>query len=409
MNDIPVYDPLSPSVMADPFPTYEQMREKCPVQHVTRPNASYYVLFRYGDVQQAQTDTDHYTSRSGPAPTFRPAGTIFNDGDVHLAFRRTFQSRIMPLSVAKYAPRIKVIVRELIDAMQGNGNINSADLHDAYALPLPVKVIAMLLGVQDTDYRELKQISQNLLEANWQAGSNETRRAPFQIACDFFDYHLDQRYAMLASAGIKDPDKTHVGTVLPDDFLSDMVCATVLGRRLARGEQHMLLTSLLQGGNETTTFLITNCIWRLLEVPERWEQVKTNPDTLITVATEETLRHDPPNLGLWRTTKCPVHLHGETMPANSKVQMSYASANRDPSVFSTPEQFRLDRPLNELRRHMAFGVGAHSCPGSTLARLEMHLTLEAFVERLPNLRLAGPAERVDNYGFWGRSKLPLTW
>jgi cytochrome P450 len=89
--------------------------------------------------------------------------------------------------------------------------------------------------------------------------------------------------------------------------------------------------------------------------------------------------------------------------------MSYASANRDPSVFSTPEQFRLDRPLNELRRHMAFGVGAHSCPGSTLARLEMHLTLEAFVERLPNLRLAGPAERVDNYGFWGRSTLPLTW
>lgn len=401
------YDPLSPEVMKDPFPTYQLMREKCPVQHVSRENSSYYVLFRYGDVQRAQTDTDLYTSSTGPAPIFRPSGTIFNDGDIHLAFRRTFQARLMPASLAKYAQRIRTLVHELIDAMQANGS--NADLHEAYAVPLPVKVIAMLVGVHDTDYHELKKISQNLLDANWHGGTDEIRRAAFQRACTFFDDYLDQRHTALASAGIENPNRTHVGSALPDDFLSDMVCASVDGRYLTRDEQRMLLIALLQGGNETTTFLITNCIWRLLEVPERWEQLKADSKQLIPTAVEETLRHDPPNLGLWRATKCPVDVDGNTIPANSKVQMSYASANRDASMFNDPDEFRLDRPLGELRRHLAFGTGAHSCPGASLARMEMQMTLEAFAERLPGLRLAGPTERVDNYGFWGRSKLPINW
>jgi len=89
--------------------------------------------------------------------------------------------------------------------------------------------------------------------------------------------------------------------------------------------------------------------------------------------------------------------------------MSYASANRDPAVFERPDEFRLDRDLLEMRRHMTFGAGAHVCIGQHLSRMEMSITLKAFVERLPNLRLNGEMERVNNFGFWGRKKMPIAW
>ncbi|MDB5446165.1 MAG: bioI 2, partial [Phenylobacterium sp.] len=104
-----------------------------------------------------------------------------------------------------------------------------------------------------------------------------------------------------------------------------------------------------------------------------------------------------------------VELHGRRIPAHAKVQMSYGSANRDPRVFSDPDSFRLDRPQAETRRHLTFGAGAHTCIGQHLSRLEMTLALQALFARLPGLRLAGETERVENFGFWGRGKLPVAW
>jgi cytochrome P450 len=400
------YDPQAPDVMDDPFPTYAKMRARCPVQHVSVNGQSYYVLFRHEDVRRAQVRVDRFHSGTGPSPSFRPRGVLFDDGPTHRAMRNVVLHRLSEGAVARYRDRITAIADRLIDEMMANGN--QAELHDAYAVPLPVNSIALFLGLCDEQYEDLKVISDRMIDASWNVRSSDYAES-FAEACRMFDTYLDRYAARLAAQGVTEPDRGHVGTVLPDDFIADVLCGRVEGRYLARSEQHALLIALLLGGNETTTFAITNTLWRLLERPERWERLKADPDRLIDPTVEESLRHDPPNLGLWRTTACPLAMHGVEMPENVKVQMSYASANRDDTIFTNPADFDMERPREELQRHMSFGVGSHSCVGQNLARLEVRTTLRLFVERLPGLKLAGPMERVGNYAFWGRRRLPLAW
>ena len=400
------YDPQARHVMDDPFPTYAEMREKCPVQHVSVNGQPFYVLFRHEDVRRAQIKVNRFHSGTGPSPSFRQRGVLFDDGATHRAMRNVILHRLTEAAVTRYADRITAIASRLIDDMMGKGN--RAELHDAYAVPLPVNSIALLLGLTNERYEDLKELSDRLIDASWSIRAADYAEH-FAEACRIFDTYLDRYAARLAAEGISEPDGEHVGTVLPDDFIADVTCSRVQGRYLDRSEQHALLIALLLGGNETTTFAITNTIWRLLEQPSRWEKLKAEPGRLIEPTVEEALRHDPPNLGLWRTTACPVELHGVEIPENTKVQMSYASANRDDTVFTDPAEFDMERPKEELRRHMSFGVGTHTCVGQNLARLEVRTTLRLFAERLPALRLDGPVERVANYAFWGRRSLPVAW
>jgi cytochrome P450 len=127
------------------------------------------------------------------------------------------------------------------------------------------------------------------------------------------------------------------------------------------------------------------------------------------VVVEESLRHDPPVLGLFRTPTHDVTLHDVTIPEKSKVMLCYASANRDASVFDDAEEFHVDRALDDVRRHLSFGFGAHFCPGAALARLEARITLERLLRRAPSLRLTGAPSRIVPFNLWGRRTLPVAW
>lgn len=407
MTGKPQYDPLSREVMENPFPTYALMREQCPVQHYDGLSVPYYILFRHADVVTAEIDTSKFTAAYGASAMFISPGSLRNDGDEHRAFRTLLQGRFFAKALEGYAPRIEAIIHRLIDAMIAGGN--RANLYPQFALPLPVNMTAILLGTTDADYEEMAYLADKLMLSAWTVSDQQEYEALRERVYSFFNRYLDEREALLAAAGITDPDMSHVGTILPDDILSDLVCGRVQGRRLTREEMHQVCQILLVGGIDTTAYLITNCIWRLLEDRSRWEAVKVDPDRMIPVAIEETLRHDPPGLGLWRTTAAEVEMQGVTIPAHCKVQMSYGSANRDPAVFTDPEAFRLDRPMTEMKKHMTFGTGPHMCIGQHLSRLEMTLALRAIFERLPDLRLDGPTERVENFGFWGRGNLPVAW
>ena len=124
---------------------------------------------------------------------------------------------------------------------------------------------------------------------------------------------------------------------------------------------------------------------------------------------EESLRFDAPVLGLFRTTTSPVELHGVEVPAEAKVMLLYGSANRDGEVFADADEFRLDRPPAEARRHLAFGLGVHFCLGAALARLEARHALRAAIAGLPGLRPAGEPGRIAPFLLWGRRTLPVTW
>jgi cytochrome P450 len=171
-----------------------------------------------------------------------------------------------------------------------------------------------------------------------------------------------------------------------------------------------MVNQLLIAGHETSTSLITNCVWRLLEDREdRWERVVAEP-ALIATAVEESLRFDPPVLGLCRTNDEDAEIGDVTIPADSKVMVLYASANRDPARFpDRPDEFVLDRPLLETRRHYSFSWGIHHCLGAHLARLTARVTIEELASRLPGLELAGTPTRVPSPFLWGRKTLPVRW
>ncbi len=189
----------------------------------------------------------------------------------------------------------------------------------------------------------------------------------------------------------------------PDDLITRLVQAESDGARLADDDIQSVIRQLLVGGNETTTSLITNVVWRLLERRDLWERVVADP-SLIDKAIEESLRYDPPVLGLFRNTTREVTMHGVRIPEGSKVMMHYAAANRDPAVFDAPDTFSLDRPS---KRHLAFGLGVHFCLGAELARLEARTALTALVRRFPDLRLESTGGRIKPFFLWGRRRLPV--
>jgi cytochrome P450 len=401
-----VYDPFSSETLADPMAAYAELREQCPLHRFENFSPPFYTVTRHDDVVAVLKDVDTWSSKYGQTPQFTKARCLNQDPPDHTEFRKLFQKGFTPRMVGRLEDEITELANALIDDMLARPS-SSGDLHDLYACPLPVILIAKLLGVPPTELAQFKQWSDDLVACF----NNPDPLAPDRIRAEmgaYFQEFIDTRRIALAAAGVVEPGEEHLGDVVPNDLVSGFVVATYQGRRLSDDELQTILIQLLLGGNETTTSLVTNMMLRLLEEPSRWEAVKSDP-TLIDVAVEESLRFDPPVLGLFRTSLSESTLHGVTLPAKTKLMVTYASANRDPSVWSDPDEFRLDRSADELRQHLSFGLGHHFCPGAHLSRLEGRITLRLFAERLPNLRLDGATERIEPFTLWGRKRMPVAW
>jgi len=263
---------------------------------------------------------------------------------------------------------------------------------------LPVITIARILGVPEDMKEKFKYWSDIQVAGMGQIDRTLYERNRRELE-EYFIVLVNDRRALRRD-----------GKQMPDDLISALVVAAEdAPRPIQDFDMLSVLLQLLVGGNETTTSLITNCVWRMLERRELWEQVCADP-SLVDVAIEESLRFDAPVLGLFRTNTCPVTLHGTEIPQDSKVMMLYSAADRDGAVFEDPDTFRLDRDAEHLRRrHLAFGSGIHHCLGAPLARLESRIAVAALVRRLPSLQLAGPTSRIEPFLLYGRHRLPVTW
>jgi len=389
------YDPFSPETLADPGAAYQPLLARCPVHHYEAFDPPFFSLARYDDVLGALRDIELFSSHYGQGPKMAVPTSMQSDPPQHTRFRRLVQKAFTPHAVADLAPWIETLVTGLVDGFADRGE---GDLHDELAYPLPTIVIAHLLGVPEADRARFKHWS----DANVAAmGSPDPNAYAAERAAlsDYLKGQIRERQSLLAS-----------GRPLPDDIISDLVAAEDAdGGHLAEHELLPLLIQLLVGGNETTTSLITNAIVRLTEDPTRWERLRAEPQ-LVEVAVEESLRFDPPVLGLFRTTTRAVALHGVELPEKAKVMLLYAAANRDPSAFEDPNTFSLDRDLDQLRRHhLSFGYGIHVCPGAALARLEARVALGQLAARLADLRLTAPPERIAPFLLWGKRTLPAAW
>jgi cytochrome P450 len=391
------YDPFSPEVLHDPGTHHSRLVQECPVHRYQGNGFDFYSLARYDDVLDGLRDIQTWSSHWGQGPHRTPPHGMLADPPQHTMFRRMVLQAFTSRVVERMEPWVAQLTEELIDAIEATGT-RQAELHDDVASPLPVITIARILGVPEDMKDQFKFWSDVQVAGMGQIDRTFYEKNRKELE-DFFLEQVNDRRALRAA------DKE-----MPDDLTSDLVVAAEEAPKPVEDVDMLsVLLQLLVGGNETTTSLITNCVWRLLERRELWEQVCADP-RLVEVAMEESLRFDAPVLGLFRTNTCPVTRHGVEIPEDSKVMMLYSAADRDPSVFEDPDTFRLDRDVEHLRRrHLAFGSGIHHCLGAPLARLETRIAVGALTRRLPTMELAGPTERIEPFLLYGQHRLPVRW
>ena len=376
------YDPFRPPVLDEPSVAYAHLLAERPVHYFADFDPPFYTLSRHADVQTALRDIETYSSEFGQGPRFTPPVGMLSNPPQHTFFRSLVQQAFSPRAIEAMRGRVEALAEELLDACPAG----EWDLHDAFAFPLPVIVIAEMLGVPAEDLHLFKRWSDASVAAMGAADPSAFESELTALA----DYLLAQIRQRRATPGA-------------GDLIDRLVAAKQDGQGLADEELRGVVNQLLVGGNETTTSLITNAVWRLLDRPALWQRVVADP-SLVDRALEESLRFDPPVLGLYRSTTRPVELLGVRIPKGAKVMLHYAAANRDPEVWDDPNTFSLDRPA---QRHLSFGLGVHFCLGAQLARLEAGAALRALAARCPDLRLVNWGQRIAPWFLWGRRHLPV--
>ncbi|HMK10493.1 MAG TPA: cytochrome P450, partial [Acidimicrobiales bacterium] len=269
------------------------------------------------------------------------------------------------------------------------------DFVAVFAAPFPALVIAELLGVHDDDRDAFRRWSTLAVDALTGGDVARYHEAKARLE-DYVEAGVDARDELLRA-----------GSTIPDDVLS---CLTVARREgvISRQEARHLGYQLLVAGHETTTGLLGLMLYRLIRQPDTMRCLRADR-ALLPGAIEEALRFDSPVQGLFRTNAADCLVHGEVVPAGSKVQLLFASANRDPDPFSDPDEFRIDRERAELGRHVAFGWGIHHCIGAPLARLETRIAFERILDRMLDIELTGAPERNDSFVLHNLTRLPIRW
>jgi cytochrome P450 len=398
------HDPTDPTTMADPWPVYADLAERCPVSRVDHLANPLYTMILRDDVYEMFTDTDIWSNRHGSGIAFdESVGSVQRyDPPEHGIRRRFLRGPFLPRRAAENGPAIAALATSLIDGFVDRGH---AELHDDYAVPLPIVSFARILGMDETDAEHFKHWADlttlGMTFPDKAVGVRDAVR-------DYTLAEVQRRRGAVADADLA-PGQDPVGTVVPAGILSQLCCHPLEDGSFATDDEVTgLVAMMLVAGHETTTSLITNAVWRLLEDRSRWERLVAEPH-LVDNVIEESLRYDPPVLGNCRTNRVEIERRGVTIPVDSKVMFVVGHANRDPELFEAPDEFRMDRPVGESRRHFSFGWGEHFCLGAHVARLAGATALAILVDRLPGLRLDGPTERLPQPFLWGRYRLPVAW
>lgn len=393
-----LFNPFVPSFKRNPYLQYGRLREGDPVHRSEALQA--WVLTRYADCVEVIRDHDTFSSESrhargqlaeaiaqqratSPLPG---AETILGlDPPRHREMRALVDRAFTPRRVQELRPHIEEIAATLL-AEAGD----EFDLMTALAQPLPVIVIAELLGVSPDDRLQFKDWSNALAETTnlvQTAEMVERARLATVSLIDYLGRVVDARQ-----------------TAPTNDLISALVRAEVGGAHLSREDILAFAILLLVAGNETTTNLIGNGLAVLLDAPEVLARLRSEPDR-VPDAVEEMLRYDSPVQGLARFVVRDVDLAGVRLSAGEVVLCLIGAANRDPEAFPNADTFDLDRTE---RRHLSFGQGIHYCLGAPLARLEADVVFRTLLDRYESIEVGeGGVERGGTLLLRGPVRFPL--
>ena len=369
------YDIFDPAFVRDPYPTMSEIREsQCPIAHTERWGGSW-MPTRYDDIVAIAQEHDIFTSRNiivVPPPTGQVEGPysgvaappITSDPPEHHWHRRTILPTFAPQAVAKYEDGTRALCHQLIDDFIDAGQ---ADAATDYAQQIPVRVIATMLGVPLEMADEFTSWVRGVLEIGLM--DPKVRLENRMKILGFFRAQLDDRKA--------NPRE--------DDLITDLLNTRVDGELVSEDYVMGVCNLMLVAGIDTTWSAIGSSLWHLAQNPEHRRQLREQPDVW-PMAIEELLRAYSP-VTMARIVDHDTEFQGCPMHAGDRVLMSFPSANRDPRQFENPDDVILDREHN---RHVAFGAGIHRCAGSNLARLELRVALQTWMERIPEFELIEP-------------------
>jgi cytochrome P450 len=387
-----VLDLFSDEMRRDPYPVYDRMRSGSPVFHLAPFDL--WMVFDFEGVKRVLVEHDTFSSDLSLLPGQGNPGEwfIFFDPPRHTKLRGLISKAFTPRVVANLEPRIRELSRQLLYQTIGRGQM---DLVADFAVPLPMRVIAELLGVPAEDWPRYKRWSDAILKiANTFTKDDEAART------------MDEYRAVTAEMRVFLPDLiARRRAARQDDLLTRLVEAEVDGQRLTPAEVLGFVQLLLVGGQETTANLINNAVLCFIENPDQLARLRAAPE-LLPSAIEEVLRYRSPLQWMPRATRRAAEMHGHVIPAGKLVLPMIGSANRDPGQFRDAGRFDITRDPNP---HIAFGHGIHACLGAPLARLEARIALADFLERVKGFELASgePWEPRQALSVLGPSRLPI--
>ena len=367
-----------------PYSAYKVLREQAPVWE--DPVSGMYVITRYEDIKEILVDTERFrNARKFRARTNKrsetirelyeskgwvPAPTLAGrDNPEHKEMKALFTHAFRPQKIKQLDPFVEALATRLLEKFLNKGK---CDWVKEFAIPLPLIVIGHQMGVPEKDIWQIKAWTDAWVQrlGMMQTEDEAIWSTEMEIEAQHYFQPIFDRLR-------EEPD---------DTLLSDLVNTEVpeWGRTLTDEELHAeMMADTFVGGSETSTNAIAAGVMLLIEQPDQWELLKSDPEKLLPVLVEEILRLEGPVQGLFRETSADVTLHGVKIPEGSTINIRYASANLDETVFQEPRKLDLER--SNARQHLAFGFGVHYCMGAPLARRELFYSFKTLVDRIDDM------------------------
>jgi cytochrome P450 len=382
----PLHDPLWWA--GDPYPELAALRAEDPVHRYEGEAGELWMITRHADVQAISKDPATFRSGEGVLLTdltrtaLSTGSIIYLDPPVHSHHRKLVSPSLSVRRVAELKDRVRAIARDLLDAVDPTQVVDAVE---RLAVPLPILVIAELVGVPEEDTARFRHWSDAAI-----AAASDLTGEVITLVTELYGYIRDL---------VRDRQAEPAG-----DLVSVLAHGRVDGEALSDDDINGFVLTLLVAGNETTRTLISNGLHALATYPDQRRRLVDDP-ALIGCAVEELLRWEAPIMSFCRTTTRPVELGGKALAAGDYVLLCYQSANRDEATFG-PTAGRLDVG-RDPNPHLSFGYAEHYCLGAGLARLEGRVLLEEILARWPDYEPAGEIERLPSRLARGVAHLPV--